>query len=257
MTQWRRGVSVGEALARARGQAGLSVAQVSQRTCIRETIIRGIERDDFSACGGDFYARGHIRSIARTVGADPDALIHDYDLDHGMAQPITAAEVFEPATPIKLKERRRSPNWTVAMAVVLVLLVGFGVYRAVSGHAPSRPVAANRPAPSHPHPRPSASATHSLAPSTDATGHHLVIQVTALEDCWVQFTRNNRYLSQDYVFAGTSKTWHFKRGVTMQIGNPGGIVLTVNGKKLGHPNNSGGPVVLSFGPKSETGSSTG
>ena len=55
-------MSIGETLAEARGQAGLTVAEVSQRTRIRETIIRGIERDDYSACGGDFYARGNIRS---------------------------------------------------------------------------------------------------------------------------------------------------------------------------------------------------
>ncbi len=61
-------MTIGDALAAGRRQAGMTVTQVSQRTCIRETIIRGIERGDFSGCGGDFYARGHIRSIARAVG---------------------------------------------------------------------------------------------------------------------------------------------------------------------------------------------
>ena len=70
---------IGEALAEARRRAGLTVTQVSQRTRIRETIIRGIESDDYSACGGDFYARGHIRSIARVVGADPRPLIVEFD----------------------------------------------------------------------------------------------------------------------------------------------------------------------------------
>lgn len=70
---------IGEALAEARRRAGLTVTQVSQRTRIRETIIRGIESDDYSACGGDFYARGHIRSIARVVGADPGPLIREFD----------------------------------------------------------------------------------------------------------------------------------------------------------------------------------
>ena len=65
-------MSIGDALAAARRQAGLTITQVSQRTCIRETIVRGIERGDYSACGGDFYARGHIRSIARAVGLDPE-----------------------------------------------------------------------------------------------------------------------------------------------------------------------------------------
>jgi cytoskeletal protein RodZ len=60
-------VGIGGALAEARTAAGLTIAQVSERTRVRETIIRDIERDDYSACGGDYYARGHIRAIARVV----------------------------------------------------------------------------------------------------------------------------------------------------------------------------------------------
>src|SRR5450432_4404962 len=111
---WRRSVSIGNALAEARRQAGLTITQVSQRTCIRETIIRGIEHDDFSACGGDFYARGHIRSIARAEGLEPEPLIREYDATQGAPEAITAADVFEPSTPIKIRERRR-PNWSLAM----------------------------------------------------------------------------------------------------------------------------------------------
>ncbi len=76
-------MSIGEVLAAARRQAGLTITQVSQRTRIRETIIREIERDDFSACGGDFYARGHIRAIARAAGADPEPLVREYDSSQG------------------------------------------------------------------------------------------------------------------------------------------------------------------------------
>ena len=73
---------IGQALAQARRRAGLTVAQVSQRTRIGETIIRGIERDDYSACGGDFYARGHIRAIAKVAGIDPAPLIAEFDSTH-------------------------------------------------------------------------------------------------------------------------------------------------------------------------------
>ena len=75
-------VGIGEALAEARGQSGLTVTEVSQRTGIGETIIRGIEGDDYSACEGDFYARANIRSIAEAVGADPEPLIREYDEVH-------------------------------------------------------------------------------------------------------------------------------------------------------------------------------
>ena len=76
-------MSIGETLADARRQAGLTITQVSQQTRIRESIIRDIEQGDFSACGGDFYARGHIRSIAGVVGTDPVPLISAYDAKHG------------------------------------------------------------------------------------------------------------------------------------------------------------------------------
>src|SRR5277367_1639494 len=72
-------MSIGENLTEARQRAGLTVAQVSQQTRIREVIIQGIEQDDYSACGGDFYTRGHIRAIARVVGTDPVPLIEEYD----------------------------------------------------------------------------------------------------------------------------------------------------------------------------------
>jgi cytoskeletal protein RodZ len=76
-------VTIGEALAEARNQIGLTISEVSERTRVRETIIRDIERDDYSSCGADFYARGHIRAIARVVNIDPAPLIEEYDQAHG------------------------------------------------------------------------------------------------------------------------------------------------------------------------------
>jgi len=73
-------VTVGEVLTEARYQAGLSVDELSQRTRIRETVIRSIERDDYDACGGDLYVRGYVRAIAGAVGIDAQPLIREYDM---------------------------------------------------------------------------------------------------------------------------------------------------------------------------------
>ena len=48
----------------------------------------------------------------------------------------------------------------------------------------------------------------------------------------------------------------FRYAVTMQIGNPGGILLTVNGRNLGRPGSPGQPVTLSFGPGTKLPSQT-
>src|SRR5258708_33364193 len=188
--RWRSGVSVGDALAQARSQAGLTIAQVSQQTCIRETIIRGIERGDFSACGGDFYARGHIRSIARVVGLDPEELVREYDAIHGAPHAITAADVFEPSTPIRLKERR-SANWSVVMIVVLALVLGYGVYRLVDHGTSPRPVVAAGGT----HPKAAKSPASHPSPTPAAVHHRpLTIRLTPTQDCWGQFTRPHSQL---------------------------------------------------------------
>lgn len=243
-------MSIGDTLAEARRQAGLTITQVSQQTRIRETIIRGIEQGDFSACGGDFYARGHIKSIAKAVGLDPDQVISEFDATHGTPHAIRAAEVFEPSTPIHLKERRRL-NWSVAMVAALAIIIGFVVYHAVSGP---------------PHPAtPAASAQHGTKSAKPATQHsssappptaasysrELVIKlVVKSEPCWVEFTSypGGHYVTQQYLQAGQHRTWRFKHAVSMQIGNPGAVVLTVNGRHRLSPGSQVTPVTLSFHP---------
>jgi cytoskeletal protein RodZ len=88
-------VTVGESLTKARHQAGLSVDELSERTRIRETVIRSIERDDYQACGGDLYVRGYVRAIAGAVGIDAQPLIREYDQDHGTAEGADLAETTE------------------------------------------------------------------------------------------------------------------------------------------------------------------
>jgi cytoskeletal protein RodZ len=123
-------VGIGENLAEARRQAGLTVTQVSQRTCIRETIIVGIERDDYCACGGDFYARGHIRAIAQVVRADPGPLIAGYDAAHP-AQPVTAADILRPGRPVRLGQRHRL-NWPAVLGLALVIVLGLVAYHVIA-----------------------------------------------------------------------------------------------------------------------------
>ncbi len=245
-------MSIGDTIAEARRRAGLTITQVSQQTRIRETIVRGIERGDFSACGGDFYARGHIKSIARAVGLDPDPLIAEYDQAHGSPRAIRAAEVFEPSTPIRLKERRRL-NWSVAMLLVLAVIVGYVVYREVSSHSHDGRAAASQQPQHHPSHPPPAAHHHNSPPPTHSTapaGKVLVIKLVAkAQPCWVEFTRRNGgYLTQYTLPAGAAKTWHFDHAVKLQLGNPGAVLLIVNGHNRGSPGTVGNPVTLSFWP---------
>src|SRR5216683_728113 len=234
-------MSIGEDLAAARGRAGLTVADVSQRTRIKQSVIQAIESDDFSGCGGDFYARGDIRAIARAVGADPEPLIRDYDVDH-RARELAAAELFEPVAPVRLAERR-TVNWTVVLGLALLIVVAVVAYLLVAGpgRTQSSAGAGNR----H-HSRPTtAPSAPSASPQAAGT---LVVRLAAIQNCWVEFTTpGGAYLLQSYVVAGTAKTWTFHRAVDMRLGNPGGVTLTVNGA---HPLRPGltHPLTVSLRP---------
>jgi hypothetical protein len=109
----------------------MSIGEVSHSTRIREAIVRDIERDDYTACGGDFYARGHIRAIADVLHVDSVPLISEYDATY-RAPDIAAASVFEPVVPIKLRERPRV-NWTAVLTVLVVVALGVGGYLYFAG----------------------------------------------------------------------------------------------------------------------------
>ena len=136
-------MGIGDALAEARGQAGLTVTEVSQRTRIGETTIRGIEGDDYSACGGDFNVRANIRSIAEAVGADPEPLIREYDGVRRAPGTQSAVSLDELFTPVQISGRRRL-GWTPVLGLALVLIIGSAGYALLSGspHAASIPSAA-------------------------------------------------------------------------------------------------------------------
>ncbi len=133
-------MSIGATLAAARRRAGLSVHDVSQSTRVTEPIISGIEQDDYAECGGDFYARGHIRAIARAVGEDPKPLIEEFDSTWRSAKETTAAEAFRPSMPLRTSERRRV-RWTAVLAVLVLAVLGFAGYKFASGVGRPRPAA--------------------------------------------------------------------------------------------------------------------
>ncbi len=98
---------------------------------MRIPIVHAIEQDDFSRCGGDVYARGHIRTLARAVGLDPEPLVEEYDADHGgRPAPTPAAPLFEAE---RIRSEPRRPNWTAAMVAAIVAVVGFVGFTLFSG----------------------------------------------------------------------------------------------------------------------------
>lgn len=124
---------IGPDLAAARTRLGLSVDRLAERTRIRPHVIESIEVDDFAPCGGDFYARGHLRTLARVLGVDVAPLLTAYDERYADA-PINPRRVFEAelaAGSGSIRGTRGGPNWSVLVATVMALVLAWSIARLV------------------------------------------------------------------------------------------------------------------------------
>lgn len=127
---------IGPEIQAARDRLRLTIDQVSERTRIRPHVIEAIEVDDFAPCGGDFYARGHLRTIARVLGIDATPLVAAYDENYAHA-PVDPRRVFESelatGTGGAIRSTRGGRNWSVMIAAVMGAVLVWSVARLVMG----------------------------------------------------------------------------------------------------------------------------
>ncbi|WP_320773456.1 RodZ domain-containing protein [Streptomyces sp. CRN 30] len=232
--------SIGHVLRQARIAAGLTVDDVSNATRVRIAIVHAIEQDDFAPCGGDVYARGHIRTLARAVHVDPGPLLARYDADHGgRPAPTPAAPLFEAE---RIRPERRGPNWTAAMVAAIVAVIGFVGFTLFGGDdeegartqvaegstATTSAPASQPPKNEKPEPEPSDSAI-AAAPRDKVT-----VQVSAVDGrSWISAKdHNGRLLFDGLMEQGDSKTFQDQQKIDLVLGDAGAIQLYVNGKKI-------------------------
>ncbi|MEO3788765.1 RodZ domain-containing protein [Nonomuraea sp. B10E15] len=235
-------------LTAARQSAGLTVAQVSAATNIRETIIHRMEQDDYGQCGGDFYARGHIRAVAQAVGLDPESTVHLFDQQHGGApEPVAASAVFQADRKINLPERR-GPNWTAALGVALAIVMVFGLMRVLGDASDQVRTADVRAASAKPSVPPNTPITET--PRVRAAKKGMVtLRIKAIRSSYVNVRdAEGRKLFAGTLKAGKTSTWRSEGKVNVLIADAGAVSVQVNGKKVTGLGDTGETVRRSFGP---------
>ncbi|MEK2493170.1 RodZ domain-containing protein [Kitasatospora purpeofusca] len=251
--------SIGRVLSAARIDAGLTVDQVSSATRVRVPIVHSIEEDDFGRCGGDFYARGHIRAIAQLVRVDGEALVARYDAAHGGSPASKRPTELIESGPIKVPGRGR-PNWTAAMVAAIVAVVGVIGFNLVSGKSgvgttgsASAPLpsgsgtgsVAPAPTPTVQPPAPAPSAAIAAAPADKVT----VKLVAEKDTSWVSAVDGTgKSLFQNNIEEGRDQTFTDPKQIKLVIGNAGAVHVYVNGKDLGPAGKNGQVVHVTYTP---------
>lgn len=248
--------SIGAVLAAARAAAGRSVEDVSALTRVRAGLVRAIEADDFAGCGGAVYARGHIKSIARAVGVDPEPLVAAFDQRHGVpaVSPTAVVETLEPDSfALRDLRKRRGPNWPAAMGVALVvviILAAVGLVGQGGGGGGPSGNSANAAAP--PSPSPVSTITAAAAPKGAVAFAGVSVDVRVIgQPSWFHVVdETGNVLFVGVLPPGSVRDFRAGRLLAFIIGNAGAVDLVVNGHDLGFAGGPGQVVRPVFTPTS-------
>ena len=231
-------MTLGEFLQQARENAGLSVDELAHIVNLRPGLIRAMESNDFLPCGGDTYARGHIRNIAQITGSNALELLAMYDAEHSVdSRSIHSQLVDNNAAAIRSENRKLS--WKVLIAaslsVVVLIAVAQFVIRAIDSEPATTSIVSEEVEPSQ---TPTPSPTASASPSTNSSDASTVNQQLTLS---IAATRGNSnvdvviggvHVYKGPLFQGESKSFVGESSISVYLGNAGDLDLTLNGEKL-------------------------
>ncbi|PZU08630.1 helix-turn-helix domain-containing protein [Sphingomonas sp.] len=192
MNEIRNGIAeaipttVGGQLRAAREAQSLSLGDVAERTRIPTRHLTAIESDDHRGLPAATYSSGFVKTYARMLGLDGQALAQQFRAELTEAAPRPAfREVYEPADPA------RTPTRGIAWASLLVaaiLVLGFLYWRGMRSEDPVAVAAAasdQAPAPT-PAPAAPAAVPAATAPALVATGGAVVL--TAESPVWLRIS---------------------------------------------------------------------
>jgi cytoskeleton protein RodZ len=248
-------MSLGSMISKARKDAGLSIDDLSAATNIRGTLLREMESNNFSQCGGETYARGHLRKIAIKLGVDPQIFLTAFEDEQMHVDRSMQALLVENNVMREPKEARKV-SWKVLVTISVASLFVAGLAQIIvsSDSAPDIPVALEETATPTASPEATSepTATEEVTPTdepTVSTGQGVEVVVNAVRaKSWLFVSDSSgRVLFSGQIPQGVTKTFSSDTQLNLKVGNAGGVDLSVNGKKIDSLGADGQVVSVSYG----------
>jgi cytoskeleton protein RodZ len=230
----------GAQLKQARESRGISLRQIATSTKISVVALEALERGDFSRLPGGIFSRAFVRSYALEVGLNPDQIVEQFLVELGAAVP---AEDDTPRPDVTdddraFLERQRKAGLALRIGLVvltLLIIASIVAWRMTRGAEAPAPAAENS-APTAPvtAPPPVVAQTETPAAAggvvTPASTQALRIEVTALENCWLQATTDGVLVPARVLVRGERQVLEAAREVVLDLGSAGAVTWTINGR---------------------------
>jgi cytoskeletal protein RodZ len=242
-------MSLGSMITQARKSAGLSIDDLSASTNIRSSLLREMESDSFHNCGGETYARGHIRNIATKLGVDPLIFIAAFE-EEQMRVDRSIKDLLVENSVMRLPEQARKISWKVLATISVASLFVVGLAQIIISNTASvdipAPIASTSESPT-PSPEETESTPTEQATVSTGNGVELIISAERAKSWLFVSDATGRTLFSGQISRGTTKTFSTDVSLNVKIGNAGGVDLTVNGKKVDSIGADGEVVSVSYG----------
>jgi cytoskeletal protein RodZ len=210
-----------------------------------------MESDSFGNCGGETYARGHIRNIATKLGVDPLIFIAAFE-EEQMQVDRSMQDLLVEKGVMKEPQETRKVSWKVLATISISSLFVVGLAQIIISNTSSldipEPIATTSESAS---PTPSATASEATPTVEETvstgTGVELVITATRAKSWLFVSDASGRTLFSGQIARGTTKTFSTDLSLNVKVGNAGGVDLTVNGKPVDPIGADGEVVSVSYG----------
>ena len=230
-------MSTGTELRDQRESAGLSVEKLSALTSIRMGLISEMESNNFSHCGGDTYARGHLKNIASLLGLEPNHFVEMYNAEHSLDN-RGLHDLLAENNVGSIPREDKKLSWKIPAIASVLILSTIGVVQIVMSNQPSevKSIAAKESST----PTPSATATPSATP-TATPSESAAVSKSGSVSLTLSATRGNSFFNvvadgksvvKGSLFQGDIKNYTAKSSISIYLSNPAGVDVTHNGKLL-------------------------
>jgi cytoskeletal protein RodZ len=252
-------MSLGSVIRQARIDAGLSIDDLSERTSIRAGLLKEIESDDFTKCGGETYARGHLRNIAPLIKMDSQLLLELYENEQSM-QPRRIQEMLAENNVMTNPVDKKTISWKTLAGISLSTLALLAAVQIIISNSKTTTVTnpevvASESATPQPsmtsevQSTPAATSTPSVVRDTYSSGTGVSVSVTAVRaNSWLFVSDSNgTTLYSGQVRNGQKLNFSATTRLSLKVGNAGAVDVSVNGKVAQQIGGEGEVVTVSYG----------
>lgn len=220
-------MTLGSTIRDAREAARLSIESLSASTSIRIGLLNEMENNNFSHCGGDTYARGHLRNIAAKVGVNPQVFIDLYNEEHS-TEHRAIQDLLVENNVMQLPREEKKISWKAPALFSLAVLLIVGVVQIVVSNQSSNISPVNNPTPPV-----TVESSSTPEPTTTSRTEPITLTIAATSgNSYIDIVVDGEHVSKGSMFQGETKSFSGQTAISIYLSNPAGLDLTLNGRAL-------------------------